>query len=212
MAVNSLGESSHTNLLRYGKRCDSHKGGDRGRSDLRNACRRMNHVEYSHAKDVAARVPGRPVLLVHPEKGSGAVSVCAFGRSVVETPRASQSVTGDPIEPGAKIVPAIRIKAGFIVSSCFIALPRFYRITCPDYSNFWWLTTKFFKLRKDYRTRARDGICRWSVSGGEIKSVVYCLRRDSDLSDWDIEFKKKIHRSDLWSSGYSRTVELFSWL
>lgn len=70
MAVNSLGESSRTNLLRYGKRCDSHKGGDRGRSDLRNACRRMNHVEYSHAKDVAARVPGRPVLLVHPEKGA----------------------------------------------------------------------------------------------------------------------------------------------
>ena len=59
VAVNSLGERSHTNLLRYGKRCDSHKGGDRGRSDLRNACRRMNHVEYSHAKDIAARIPSR---------------------------------------------------------------------------------------------------------------------------------------------------------
>lgn len=50
--VRSMALYSHLESRGYGKRCDSHKGGDRGMLDLRNACRQMNHVEYSHAKDV----------------------------------------------------------------------------------------------------------------------------------------------------------------
>lgn len=85
----TFGGNPHVNSQRYGKRCDSHKGGDRGRSDLRNACRRMNHVEYSHAKDVGEST-GRSVLLVHPERGTvqyrSAHSVAAPTTRFVEGP------------------------------------------------------------------------------------------------------------------------------
>lgn len=118
-------------------------------------------MEYSHAKDVAARIPGRSVLLVHPERGAVqyrfAHSADRGGpvfdkRTPGRNAFGSRDLSGDPIEPGAKIVPTIRIKRGL---SCHLVLSRYLTfITLPSpIIVIPRSMTTFFKLRKDYRTR-----------------------------------------------------------